>query len=98
MSFAVTHTQDLSFDNSGNFTTAAFDTTGDTWCCLMVSAFTALPSTITVCTYNSVSILGKDFFSPATSHFAAGKLGAFPFSLGANAGSHTFNIQWSGSG
>jgi hypothetical protein len=90
------HAQYLSFDNSGNFTTAAFDTTGDTWCILCVSAFSGSTANVTAATYNGHSITGHRHDNAATAHNNAGQGGVYPFALGADAGSHTFNIQWTG--
>ena len=89
---------ELSFSNSGNYTPTAFDTTGDTWACLTVHDFTASGqcSNITAVTYNGVSITAKGHVNGAVTGIIAGRMAVYPFSLGANAGNHSFNIQWTG--
>jgi hypothetical protein len=94
---AYVHSADLSFDNSGNYTTPAFDTSADTWAVLFVYYFT-VPSTITSVTYNGASLAGHAYKSAGTTHVAADSVALYAFATGANAGNHTFNIQWSSGG
>lgn len=98
MALAQTHSQDLSFDNSGNFTSAAFDTTGDTWLLLVANNFSNSVGTVTSVSYNGVAITSQKFVNTATAHIGANLRGVWWMSLGANAGSHTFNVQWTGGG
>jgi hypothetical protein len=97
---AQTHSHDFSFDSSGNFTTPAYDTTGDTWLVLIINNFNA-PATvagITALTYNGVSFLANLTTTGVTGHNGTDNMGVAWMNLGANAGNHTFNIQWPGGG
>lgn len=96
---AVTSGQDLSFSNSNaGYTTAAVDTTGQTWACLIATDFlgnAGVAATITSATYNGVSILGNFHANAALANWSAGEMALMPFALGGSAGNHTFTIAWS---
>jgi hypothetical protein len=98
MALAQTHQIDLGFDNSGNWTPAAFNTTGDTWCVLLLEAFSANVANITAITYNGTDITPLKHANGATAHNSANRIVSVPFALGADAGNHTFNVVWTGGG
>lgn len=93
---AFSHGADLSYDNTGSWTSANFDTTSDTWAILKVSNYSQALSTITDVKYNGVSVFANRKYSAAGAHNPAGIIGVFVADLSVTGkGVHAWQVTWS---